>query len=79
MKNLINNKSGFINVVVNTRNYYTHYDKSMKSKVMDFKSVFNAVQKLKLFLIASILNELGLSKDQTISAMKLYKVYPYLE
>jgi len=79
IKELIKDKNGFINDVVNTRNYYTHYDTFMKNKIMNFKSVFSAIQKLKIFLICSILNELGFTKEQTINAMKLYMVYPYLE
>lgn len=76
---LMKDKKGIINDIVNTRNYYTHYDPSLKGRVMDFKKTFNAVQKLKVILISSVLNELGFAQDQVIQATKMHIVYPFLD
>lgn len=78
-KKLISHKKGFVNNVVNTRNYYTHYDVSLKEKAMSFREIFNAVQKLKVILISSVLNELGFTKEQIIGAMKMHIVYPFVD
>lgn len=74
---LIKNPKVFIDCVVASRNYYTHYNKSLKKKVMSSFEIVKAVEKLKVLLICSILNEVHFSKDQIIKFVKLEKVYRY--
>lgn len=78
---LIKDKDEFIAMVVHTRNYYTHYSPQLKAKgkVMDHTNQFGAVQRLKIILIASILQQLGFTEEQVTRAMKMHIVYPYFD
>jgi len=61
---LIDNKSNFINDVVNLRNYWTHYDKSLEEKVVKGQEKYILVQKLKFIIEVCFLAELGLSSEK---------------
>lgn len=78
---LVKELTTFIAAVVDTRNYYTHYSSHIKAKnkVMRTKEQFTAIQKLKIFLIASILHQLGFDEKQVIEAIKFHIVYPYYD
>jgi hypothetical protein len=76
-KALINDPTNFFNGVVKTRNHYTHYGSGDKKTIMSSQDIFKAVEKLKVLLICSILNELHFSKDQIIGFVKVEKVYRY--
>lgn len=74
---IIKNPKHFINDIVTTRNYFTHYDNEMKDKIMHRNEIAKAVDKLKVLLLCSILKEIGLNKDQIIKFVVLDKVYRY--
>jgi len=64
---------------VNTRNYLTHYDPELKAVAkIGLRDLFNLMQRLKVLLEVSFLNELGLA-DTTIKQMILRsQAYQYI-
>jgi hypothetical protein len=42
------------------RNYYTHFDFSLKEKALNGKELFDLMENLKLILLAGILNSIGI-------------------
>ncbi len=61
---LITDKKDFINKVINTRNYMTHYDLDLKDKSVDGKELFIITEKLKMIVEICILKEIGLSLEE---------------
>lgn len=61
---LIDNKNVFINDVVNLRNYWTHYDKSLEEIVKKGQERIILHQKLKFIIEVCFLVELGISFDK---------------
>lgn len=59
-------RESFANKVVITRNYLTHYDKSLKSEAADDQGLFDLTRKLKSLLQLHFLQLIGLDK-QTIA------------
>ena len=58
-------RESFANKVVMTRNYLTHYDKSLKSEAADDQELFDLTRKLKSLLQLHFLQLIGIDK-QTI-------------
>lgn len=66
----------FIYKVVDSRNYYTHYDLRLKKQVLKDQALSNATQKLRAILLVAILNELGFDKttiEQMLTDIEGYK------
>ena len=64
LKNLItDNTDAFINSVVDTRNYLTHYDKKLEEKRLQGADLYYANQRLALLLTTILLKEIGISED----------------
>ena len=55
----IENKDIFINRVVDTRNYLTHYDKNLREKAVDGEQLYYVTQQLKIVIVICLLSELG--------------------
>lgn len=53
----------FFNKVVNSRNYYTHYDPNSKSSALELIELTKLSAKLKIILVAIILKRLGCEDD----------------
>ncbi|HTN38091.1 MAG TPA: HEPN domain-containing protein [Arachidicoccus sp.] len=64
INNLIKDKEKFLKDTRNNRNYYTHYDEKIKKKALEINDLFLLTEKLKVILIAIVLIEIGISKDQ---------------
>jgi len=62
--------------LVNTRNYYTHYDQDTKNKVFKEEILFHVTNKLKAMILMMILDEVGINISTTIRKMK--KSYRWL-
>lgn len=60
---IIPNKTEFIEDVVNTRNFLTHYDKKIESKAKTGQELYHLVQKIKFLLEICFLIELEISKE----------------
>lgn len=74
---LILDQKLFINEVLDARNYYTHYDPSLKNNIMSVEDISKAVEKLKILLVCLLLNELGLDDNNIIKIVQVQKFYPY--
>lgn len=62
-------KKSFINKVVNTRNYLTHYDQGLKNQAAGDEELVHIIQKLKLLMEICLLSELGFSLDEIKSLL----------
>lgn len=60
----IKDKKAFIDKVVNTRNYYTHYDKNLEERAARGTELFDITQKLKLLLEICLLTVVGFSLEE---------------
>ena len=64
VKKIITDKEAFIKEVKNSRNYYTHYDKSTERKAKKGAELFTLTEKLKVVLVCAVLKQTGFSADQ---------------
>jgi len=64
LKSLNIKKESFINKVVNTRNYLTHYDVELKGKSAKRKELFVITEKLRILTEMCLMKELGLSIEE---------------
>jgi len=65
---IIENKRIFIEDVVDTRNYFTHFDKKLEKKAKKGKELYILTQQIKFVLEVCLLKELGLP-DVTIETV----------
>ena len=63
------NLSGFIGRVVDTRNYLTHYDRSLKDNAMSPGEMIRANHSLRLFLALLILQEIHVPVDLSLNRL----------
>ncbi|MEQ6360496.1 HEPN domain-containing protein [Thermoanaerobacter thermohydrosulfuricus] len=66
---LIPDKKRFIEEVVSTRNYFIHYDRSLKSKALEGKALLRAGQKLKIIIEICLLKKAGFSSEEVDEAV----------
>lgn len=64
LKSLNTNRKSFINKVVNTRNYLTHYDLDLKRKGAKGKELFILTEKLRILIEMCLLKEIGFSLEE---------------
>lgn len=57
-------RKGFVNKVVDTRNYFTHYDESKKESAATGRQLYEITERLKSVLEASLVREIGLEGDR---------------
>lgn len=55
--------SGLAYSIVNTRNYYTHFNEAIKSKILSDSDVFYCITLIKYVIRVLLMKELGLSND----------------
>jgi hypothetical protein len=60
----------FVDDVVNTRNYYTHYDNSLEGKALTNRELMRVNPRLELFLIILLLYRMGIPKDIISEAVR---------
>jgi predicted esterase YcpF (UPF0227 family) len=73
--NFIDNKSYFISKIVDTRNYYTHYDLNLLDNIIDDKSLPMYSQKLKWMILVILLKELDFSDELVKNSFQKYQSY----
>jgi len=56
---LIPKKKDFVDKVVNTRNYFVHYDQSLKERALKGTELYWLIQKLKALVEICLLKEIG--------------------
>lgn len=74
---LIKNSDKFIARVKNTRNYFTHYDVSLKEKYAQGDELFRLTQILSFLLRACLLSELGCSSERCVDLLCKNSEYKY--
>lgn len=75
---LIHDEKIFIEDVVNTRNFLTHYDKKNESKANKGKELYNLVQKIKFLLEVCFLMELEIPIEKIKELISISGKYAYL-
>jgi len=75
LKGIIKNKNIFIDKIVNTCNYYTHYDKTLEPNIIKGKDLILYNQKLRLIIIILLLKESRFKEDLI---KKIIEKYEYL-
>ncbi len=75
LSEFIENKNAFIEKVVITRNYLTHYDEKLKEKVALGEELDPLIQKLKILLEICLLTELGFSSKKIKSLLSRNRRY----
>lgn len=74
----IENKDIFINRVVDTRNYLTHYDKNLREKAVDGKQLYYVIQQLKIVIVICLLSELGFNLKEIKNLLARNRRYKYV-
>lgn len=62
--------SKFTSDIVDTRNYFTHYDVSLKDKALKDQDLFKATQKLRALLEVCFMKQLGMSNNDMKKIVK---------
>jgi hypothetical protein len=60
----------FISKVVDTRNYYTHYDHASEANAFEPKASYVAAERLRVLVTASLLHDLGVSDNNLLSVLQ---------
>ncbi len=75
---LIKDKDVFINKVVDTRNYLTHYDKNLRKKTVDGELLYYVTQQLKIVVEICLLSELGFNCEEIKNLLARNRRYKYV-
>lgn len=75
---LIPDKKIFIDDVVNTRNFLTHYDKSLEGKEKNGKELYDLTEMMHFILDICFLEEIGIPGEKTKNLISRNKRYQYL-
>jgi ApeA N-terminal domain 1 len=73
----IKNRDNFLKKVRDTRNYYTHYDRSLDNKFAKGEELFRLTQILSFLLQSCLLKELGCTPDRCAELISKDKKYRY--
>lgn len=60
----------FIGRVVDTRNYYTHYDHASEANAFEPKASFLAAERLRILVAANLLHDLGVKDDNLLAVLQ---------
>jgi hypothetical protein len=71
-------RRNFVNKVVNTRNYLTHYNPYLQDKVTRVQELYDLTQKLKTLLEICLLEELGFSLSTIRDMTFKHRKYKYI-
>jgi len=78
LTNLISKKKDFIDKVVNTRNYFVHYDQSLEDKALKGTELYWLIQKLKVLVEICLLKEIGFLDTEIDSTFQQNSKYKWL-
>lgn len=76
---LIPNKSKFIDSIVDTRNFFTHYDDSLKSSSVSGEELYLLIERIKFVIEVCFLNDIGFYSHQINSLIDKTHKYDYLK
>jgi hypothetical protein len=68
-------RQSFSDLVTNTRNYLTHFDKKPEDKIAEGEELINVTEELKILLEVCLLKEIGFSANDVDTL--IYKQYNY--
>jgi len=70
----------FIKQIKDSRNYYTHYDKSLEKKALHGSDLYYLTEKLKVVLVSAILKEIGFTYDliEKLLSRNEYKYFNHI-
>lgn len=74
---LIKNRKNFASKIKNTRNYYTHYNQSLKKKIAQGEELFRLTQILSFLLQSCLLSELGCTPERCADLLSDNGEYQY--
>ena len=60
----------FVNKVVDTRNYFTHYDHASQAGAFAGKDAFVAAERLRVLVAASLLHDLCIGEDKLLTVLE---------
>ncbi len=60
----------FIVKVVDTRNYYTHYDHASEGNAFEPKVSYIAAERLRILVVANLLHDLGIKDDNLLEVLR---------
>jgi hypothetical protein len=60
----------FVSRIVDTRNYYTHFDHASAGKALQPKDVYVATERLRILLVANLLSDLGIADEHLLSFLE---------
>ncbi len=70
LKDLIDDNNYFIQKVVDSRNYYVHYDKEEEYDVPSGQDLYELTKRLEICLKVCLLSELGFDQDKIKKMIK---------
>lgn len=79
LSEFVDDKETFISKVITTRNHLIHSDPSSKSKAVSGTEIFYVAERLKILLIAHILLQLNIPKENVYRAVKSFREFSYLK
>lgn len=59
----LNKRKSWIHKIIDTRNYYTHFDNSLEDKILQQKEMYYLSELMKLVLRVLLMQELGLNQE----------------
>lgn len=75
---LVPNKESFIEDVVNTRNFLTHYDKSLEGKEKNSQELYDMTEKISLILEVCLFEEMGMTQELINKVVSRNRRYQHL-
>lgn len=79
VKLITDDPKSFIESVVDTRNYLTHYDKEIESNSLNGVDLYYTNERLSILLIVLLLREIGIEEKTLIQRIKMVKRYSNLK
>lgn len=62
--------SRFVGKVVDTRNYYTHYDLVAQQNAFEGRDAFVAAERMRILVVANLLHDLGINDERLVSVLE---------
>ena len=60
----------FVSKVVNTRNYFTHYDHASEASALAPTDAYVAAERLRVLVVANLLHDLGIGEDKLLTVLE---------
>jgi hypothetical protein len=61
--------SKFLNQIRDNRNYYTHYNEDLRSRVVRLSELFILAERMKIFLVCLVLKEIGFTEKEVVKTI----------